>query len=83
MGVSRDIIKSKSLEMDGNVAPPLFAGEGPSTRWEILQPLYGSATACEEWYLTLGASPLYDLGCVCVTSLGKSLCPWAEEYIYF
>ena len=48
MGGSMAFLKSKSLDREIYVSPPLFPGNDPSGRWKLLTPLYGHAPACKE-----------------------------------
>ena len=51
-------IKSKPLEGDIYVAPPLFSEPDPTNSWKLVKPLYGLPTAFREWYLVLGGLPV-------------------------
>ena len=77
MGVSRAFPMSWALKRDTYAKLPDGVEKGNIAR-KLLKPLYGSSTACEDWY-----EPIRDLlakECVGeVASLGQSVFCWTQH----
>ena len=53
MDVSRSFLKSRPLERGISAKPPHGAQKNSNTTWKLAKPLYGLATSCRGWSLTL------------------------------
>ena len=84
MDISRAPLKSKLSGRYIYGVPPLVAGWDSDTMWELLKPLYGLATACEECYgalrdFLMGVGVLVVVVVGGATLLDKSVIPRGKK----